>query len=103
MGNDIGFVPLGLEMNCFFVPINDCGWDLVHGINYFHEGDWDSPRKEVNECIIICDFTKSGVAFELGDLGCGKPCNGCYNSHDTWTLFSSFTHLLHFVLTLTPL
>ena len=65
-GNDISLVPLGLEVNGSLIPFSDSGWDLVHGINSFHEGDQDSSSKEVDKCIIISDFTLGSIAFELG-------------------------------------
>ena len=68
MGNGICHFLLGFEVNGFFIPFHDCGRDLVCGVDSFHERNQDSSRKEVDECIIIGDFTKSHVALELGNI-----------------------------------
>ena len=63
--DNLWFFPLGFEVDSSFVPFLNGSWYSVHRADFFHEGSRDSSRKEVDECIIIVDFTEGCIVFEL--------------------------------------
>ena len=64
--NSVHFFPLGLEVNSSCIPSLNGGGYGVHGVDSSYEGGWNSSRKEVDEHIIVIDFTEGCVVFELG-------------------------------------
>ena len=68
------------------VPAIDHGGYSVHSVDLFHKGGGDSSREEIDEGVLVGDFTEGDVVFELGDVvskwkvlcdgGGGEPCNG---------------------------
>ena len=66
VSDSVSFIPLSLEVNGPFVPFFDGGGDSVHGMNSPHDGGRNSPQEEIDEVIIIVDFTEGSVVFELG-------------------------------------
>ena len=68
VGNSVCCIPLGFEVHGMRVPVFKCGGNSVCGIESFHERDWDSSCEEVDKGVLLCDFAKSNVVFELGGI-----------------------------------
>lgn len=55
------FFPNMFEVEGLDVPLFHSGWDSVHWVNSFHDLGGDPLWEEVNECILILNFTKCGI------------------------------------------
>ena len=66
--DDICCIPLTFKVHGMAVPTFDFGGDSVHSLDHFHKGDGDTSCEEVDESVLISDFTKGNVVFELGDI-----------------------------------
>ena len=53
-------------MNGSCIPFFNGGGYGVHRVDSFYEGSGNALREEVDECIIIVDFTEGCVVLELG-------------------------------------
>ena len=68
VGDGISLVPLGLEVHGMSAPISNFGGDSVYGIYPLYKRYGDSSQEEIDEGILISDFTKGNMIIELGDV-----------------------------------
>ena len=57
-----------LKMDSTSIPVINFGGDSIHAIDSFHERSRYTSQEEVDESVLVGDFTESYMVFELGNV-----------------------------------